>query len=773
MKRYSLITDSKTDNDHVITFPGGRISVLTDRLFRVERGETADLPTQVIWYRNFAKPDFIFEDGGRRLTVKTDKVTFVYDCVSDKAAFIFPDGRTVRKFGKTLPGTCRTLDMTNGRTKLGKSIISKSGVAVLDDSRSLLLKEDDFVKRGSCSDKYYFAYGSSYRDAIADFFKLAGSVPLIPRFAFGNWWSRFHAYSDKEYLDLMARFRKEKLPFTVATIDMDWHWVDVKKRFGADMVRPSNDSAISKFLCNIWNPGWTGFSPNTELFPDFNAFINDLRNENYAVTVNLHPAQGIRPYENCYDAFCKYLNRDPSKKETIGFSLANKKYTEAYFDIALRPYENAGVRFWWIDWQQGRRSDVPGLDPLWALNHLHILDMEEQGKRPLILSRYAEAGSHRYPLGFSGDSATTFATLKFQPYMTASATNIGYSWWSHDIGGHHRGYKSDELYIRWLQFGVFSPIMRLHSTAREFMGKEPWKYSESTRQIASDYLRLRHKLIPYVYSMNYLTHRDGKALIEPMYYSFDEPEAYKHKNQYTFGTGLVAAPVTKKTSKKTNLAETELWVPEGRYTDIFTGRIYKKGKYTIYRDAKYIPVFAKPGAILPMYSTADDNSTDILKPLDIKLYRGNGRFELYLDEGDGLAYKDGKYVVVNFVMREEGDRLTLNITSSGDKSMIAEGLELNLCFEDAIGGKLLIGGKETSPRLIYKGEDLVVELDGFAPRENASARELLIDTISEYQMPNDLKESIFKPILNGKDGLLKLLPKHYRGPIIEIKKIGV
>ena len=193
------------------------------------------------------------------------------------------------------------------------------------------------MKRGSCSDKYYFAYGSSYRDAIADFFKLAGSVPLIPRFAFGNWWSRFHAYSDKEYLDLMARFRKEKLPFTVATIDMDWHWVDVKKRFGADMVRPSNDSAISKFLCSIWNPGWTGFSPNTELFPDFNAFINDLRNENYAVTVNLHPAQGIRPYENCYDAFCKYLNRDPSKKETIGFSLANKKVHRSVFRYCAPP----------------------------------------------------------------------------------------------------------------------------------------------------------------------------------------------------------------------------------------------------------------------------------------------------------------------------------------------------------------------------------------------------------------------------------------------------
>lgn len=771
IKRYSTVTESATDASGVIAFPGGRLSVLTDRLFRVERGETTDLPTQSIWYRNVSKPEFTSSDDGKKLIVKTDKLTFEYDYLKDKAAVVFPDGKRVSKFGRTLQGTCRTLDMTNGRTKLGKSIVSRSGVAVLDDSDSLLLKEDEYLKRGKCSDKYYFAYGSDYRAAVSDFLRIAGSVPLIPRFAFGNWWSRYHAYSDSEYLNLLERFRNEKLPFTVATIDMDWHWVDVKKRFGADMVRLSNDSPIARALGNIWSPGWTGFSPNTDLFPDFNGFLKKLNDNNYAVTVNLHPAQGIRPYEDCYEAFCKYLNRDPEKKETIGFSLKNKKYTEAYFDIALRPYEKAGVRFWWIDWQQGKRSDVEGLDPLWALNHLHISDMAEQGKRPLILSRYAEAGSHRYPLGFSGDTAMTFSTLKFQPYMTASATNIGYTWWSHDIGGHHMGYKSDDLYIRWLQFGVFSPIMRLHSTAREFMGKEPWKYSESARSIADEYLRFRHRLIPYLYSMNYLTYRDCKALIEPMYYSFNVSEAYRVKNQYTFGNGLVVAPVTEKLCKKTLMAKTELWVPEERYTDIFTGRIYKQGKYTIYRDLKYIPVFAKPGTILPLYRNADDNSIDMLKPLDIKIYRGNGKFELYLDEGDGMGYKDGKYAIVNFDLTEAKGNMTLRLTTSGDVSMLSKGLDIRLLFEDAIGGSLTVNGCESNGNLVYTGEDAVIELKGYLEKTNEGEREALIDTVSKYQMGNNIKESIFKPILNGNDAILKFLPEYYRGPIMEIKKI--
>lgn len=112
---------------------------------------------------------------------------------------------------------------------------------------------------------------------------------------------------------------------------------------------------------------------------------------------------------------------------------------EAYFEYLHHPYENEGVDFWWIDWQQGKKSSLKGLDPLWALNHYHYLDNCRGGKRGMILSRFAQAGSQRYPLGFSGDTTINWNCLRFQPYSTAAAANIGYTWWSHDIGGHMRG----------------------------------------------------------------------------------------------------------------------------------------------------------------------------------------------------------------------------------------------------------------------------------------------------------------------------------------------
>lgn len=774
MDRFYLKTDSGTKPQYTINYDGGRISVITERLVRWERGQTTDLPSQRIWFRNFSEPAFESTSSDGKIVLRTAEALFEFDLKRNKAAVTPVGFKRVASFaGKALPGTRRTLDMTNGKVRLDAGIVSRSGVTLLDDSDSLLLDGSDFVERQKDSfDGYYFAYGNAYRECIADFFKLSGSVPLIPRFAFGNWWSRYHAYSAEEYLSLMRRFEKEGIPFTVATVDMDWHWVDVKERFGVDAVKPSEDSPVAFRMGKMSCPGWTGYSPNTELFPDFKAFLKELNAMKLAVTMNLHPAQGIRPYEDCYEEFARYMGRDPSEKETIGFSLKNRKFIEAYFDVALRPFEKDGVRFWWIDWQQGKKSDVPGLDPLWALNHMHMADMSSQGKRPLILSRYAGIGSHRYPLGFSGDSAMTFATLDFQPYLTACATNAAYTWWSHDIGGHHMGYKDDELYLRWLQFGVFSPIMRLHSTSDEFMGKEPWKYSESVRESAVKYLKLRHKLIPYIYSLNYRTYKYGRALIEPMYYSYDEDEAYKAKNQYYFGDKLVVKPITRRVSRKTLLADTELWVPEGRYTDIFTERIYKKGKYRIYRDLTEIPVFALPGAIVPVYRYDGDNSVAYDKPLDILIYRGKGSFDLYLDDGDGSGYLNGEYGIVRIETDESDGKINVSLSYEGDAKFVSRGLNVRLVFKDALGGTLISSdGSADNYTFDFTGADVEFTLSGYETLTNKPRRELLTDTVSKYQTNNLRRRARYTPLVRGGRFVRAGLGRCYTGPIDEILKM--
>ena len=580
-------TAGKALECNVIQGGGYRITVLTPQLFRVERGSAfCDLPTQRVWFRNTPKVEFTTSKSGAVLTVKTQKVTLIFNEKSGKVRFL---GLSQRG---NLRGTTRTLDGTFGAVRLGKGIIAKGGLAVMDDGKSLVIKQGGMIgarPNAPASDKYYFAHGRDYLAALKDFYTVCGRTPEVPRYALGVWWSRYRAYTQQEYLDLMRRFKQEDIPITVATVDMDWHYTDLNKKFGENYPGRS-------WSDNPCTGGWTGYTWNDELFPDYRAFLKELNGMGLAVTLNLHPADGVRWHEVMYPEMAKALGIDPATKQPVKMDFSNPAWINAYFDIVHKPYEREGVTFWWIDWQQGKRCSVPGLDPLWALNHYHYLD------NGLTLSRYAGLGSHRYPLGFSGDTAINWRVLNFQPYFTANAANAGYAWWSHDIGGHHLGFKDDELYIRWLQFGVFSPIMRLHSTSHDLLAKEPWRFNDSVCQTAKKWLRLRHSLIPYLEQLSQRHSGTGAPLCEPVYYRYpDEPLAYKYRNTYFFGEKLLVAPITSKTNSKLGMASAEVWLPEGRWTDIFTGRVYQGGRvHTMWRGLSSIPVLAAEGAEIPV-----------------------------------------------------------------------------------------------------------------------------------------------------------------------------
>ncbi len=276
------------------------------------------------------------------MIIKTAKAEFiVMDGKLTKV--ILSDGRIVTDFKSgNLKGTRRTLDMTSGKAPLGDGIISRNGVALLDDSNTLLLLSDGTVKprkdildrSENGSDIYCFAYGYDYNGAVRDYYKLTGMTPLIPRFALGNWWSRYKAYTQEEYLSLMNRFKEEKIPITVATVDMDWHYTDVSKRFGKEAAKsklPDDPVAVVKGC--YANAGWTGYTWNDELFPDYREFLNKLHENNYKVTLNLHPAQGVRCFETAYKDFAEFMGIDPDSRQQIVFDITDPKFIEGYFPL--------------------------------------------------------------------------------------------------------------------------------------------------------------------------------------------------------------------------------------------------------------------------------------------------------------------------------------------------------------------------------------------------------------------------------------------------------
>ena len=291
----------------------------------------------------------------------------------------------------------------------------------------------------------------------------------------------------------------------------------------------------------------TGERKEGGALPDPERFLTWLHDKGLHVTLNVHPADGVRDYEDAYEKMGEALRMDPGSGLPIVFDVADEKLMEAYFEYLHHPLEKEGVDFWWIDWQQGEASGMKGLDPLWALNHYHYLDSAVNHDHGLVLSRYCGAGAHRYPLGFTGDTYISWNTLDYLPYFTLTASNVGYCWWSHDIGGHMMGYKDDELAARWTQLGLYSPIMRLHSSAGEFNGKEPWRFKPEAELAMGEALRQRHQMIPYLYSMNYRNYKEDIPLICPMYYDYpDERAAYQVSNQYLFGSELLIAPSLQK-----------------------------------------------------------------------------------------------------------------------------------------------------------------------------------------------------------------------------------
>ena len=720
-----------------------RISLITSRLLHVEKGAFTDLATQTVVNRDFEKAEYTLEQNADSLSVITNDATFNLNLSTGDVKSIKIGESIVTDFAAgRLPGTARTLDTVNGACKLEPGITSTSGVSEMDDSDSLLIMPDGSISpRADCSDCYYFAYGQDYLGQLRDFFKLTGEVPLIPKYALGNWWSRYKAYTQEEYRGLMKKFIDKELPITVATIDMDWHWTDVINRFGEE-ARSEKPKTKEEILYYYLLQGWTGYSWNTELFPDYRELLNWLHDNGFKVTLNIHPSQGVRFFEDQYGEMCKRLGRDPEKKEIISFDVTAPDFMKAYFEVLHHPFENEGVDFWWIDWQQGKKTNIPGLDPLWALNHYHSLDSGRAEKRGLILSRYAGLGSHRYPLGFSGDTVVSWKSLDFQPYFTNSAANSGYTWWSHDIGGHMRGIQDDELYLRWLQYGVFSPINRLHSSNSEFMGKEPWKKSYAVEKISEDFLRLRHKMIPYMYSANYRTHTEGEPICMPMYYRYDNDDSYKAKNQFIFGGQLLVAPIARPADKKLNLAYVDVYLPEGRWTDIFNGRVYDGGRWVkMYRDLDSIPVLAPEGAIVPMYKNDRTNDLSNSQPLEVHLWRGEGQYELYEDDGETNAYKNGEYVITKFDLKERDGSLILTITPPEDtKGIIPTEREIFIKFRDII---------HTEERIVLKNEPITLKIQNIIPTENESESELRSMVLTRVQGNNDKKSISFKKKLPG------------------------
>lgn len=509
-----------------------------------------------------------------------------------------------------------------------------------------------FYSTTSYQDLYFFGHGHDFRGALREFTQLSGKIPIPPRFAFGVFYSRWWAYSDADLqFDIVGQYEDRGLPLDVLVIDMDWH-LTFYKNGGTDQAGQSK--------------GWTGLTWDKNLFPDPTQFLTWLHEKGIAVTLNLHPASGVQPWEDTYAEVATAMGIDPASQKYVPFRITDKKFAETWLNISIGRREGEGVDFWWLDWQQGedwieRVEGRRNVNPTIWLNYVFFTNPNHWGRtkaRPMLLHRFGGIGNHRYPVGFSGDSFASWETLGFQPEFTMMAANLAYGYWSHDLGGFNNA-PEPELFTRWVQWGAVSPIFRTHSSKDASSDRRIWKYSDEYYEITRAAMELRSSLIPYVYSEAWTAHKEGLSVLHGVFLDYpDHDEAYNYTQQYMYGSQMLVSPVVQPVAKDTKLSPKSIWLPPGAWYDFLTGDIIAGPiVYSHSYALNEIPRFAKAGSIIPTAPHEASSGTSsvgqnshVPTKLHLLVVPGAPKHFYELNEDDGLTkeYLSGQHASTLF-----------------------------------------------------------------------------------------------------------------------------
>lgn len=649
-----------------------RFTILTSQLVRMEWSENEtfeDAASLLFINRRLPVPHFQKRTEGDWLVIETGKLTLRYKPESgrlsaDNLSIAIRAGHKEIIWHPGMPdtanlgGTIRTLDGVEKPVSLEPGILSRDGWVVVDDSERPLLDASDWpwVKPrspGNRQDLYFFGYGHEYRHALHDFTLVAGKIPMPPRFAFGLWWSRYWAYTDQELKALVHEFETHGVPLDVLVIDMDWH-----QTFNLRWDTDKRDQAGQRL-------GWTGYSWDPNYFPNPSAFLEWCERKGLKTPLNLHPASGIQPHEETYPAMARAMGIDPASKAYVPFDIVDKRFAANYMNIVIRPLEQQGVDFWWLDWQQWSTTKIPGVTPTWWLNYVFFTDMgRKNGPRPLLFHRWGGLGNHRYQIGFSGDAISNWDVLQFETYFTATASNVGFGYWSHDIGGHIPGPVSPELYTRWIQFGAFSPILRTHTTKNPKAERRIWGYPNEYYDPMREAVLLRYSLIPYIYTAARETYDSGSSICTPLYHRYPEiPAAYEFKYEYMFGEALLVAPIAQPIDTLTMLASQRIWLPEGTWYEWFTGtRLQGPAIFKRQFALAEIPLYARAGAIIPMQPEMRNTHEKSVDPLLLTIFPGDsGSTVLYEDDGATSGYQRGEHARTGVRFQSDTEDLTVEV----------------------------------------------------------------------------------------------------------------
>lgn len=707
--------------DNILTGKKYRFTFLTERLIRLEYSPTGvfeDRATQKVIYRKFPKVNFTVNQSEMLLQITTSY--FTLDYVKEQ---MFGGGKfspssnlkitlnntdrvwyykhpEARNFG----GITYSLDDFSGNLKLDKGLYSTDGFAFLDDSDSLVLDENgNFVPRENKElDLYIFMYRKDLGLCLQDYYQLTGYPMLIPRYALGNWWYKNTKYNNQELEGLINTFKENKIPISTIMLGDKWH--------------TEQDPLL--------------FDDNTL---NIQALRQLLNHHQMKLALTITPTMPVKAGSSSFENITNITN-DKELKEYNFLPYDNQKLN-LYATYGIRNWLSSGVDSFFVDY-----NNIKDKDTIALLDHYcYVMGSLLLNKRTIAMSRNHQIAIHRNSVIFTGKTKVDWNTLAVLPRYNATASNNGISYVANAIGGYYGGIENFELYIRYIQLGVFSSLLILASDDGKYYKREPWRWNGSQMEIIKKYLQLRNKLIPYTYTESYIYSKMGSPLLQPLYYKYpkiyDEP---LYKNQYFFGSQMLICPITKKKNVIMNRVVQRMFIPEGTWYEFESGKKYLGNKYymSFYKDEDY-PVFCREGSIIVQ---SLDDTTDIPKNMEIAIFPGSdGQYTLYEDDGITNNYKNNIFALTEYSFKYSKNNYLFTIQNSSNTGILPESRNYKIRFKNTKMAELTIksGNMTISGNAYNEKNDLIVEINNIS-----TSQPLIVQCSSEGIIENSMTRLI-------------------------------
>ena len=527
---------------------------------------------------------------------------------------------------------------------------------------------------------YQIIAGDSWLNLIDNYTDLTGKQPMLPRWALGNFSSRFGYHSQKETENTIAKFKSEKIPVDAVILDLYW--------FGKDIQGTMGNLEVYK-----------------DSFPDMKKMVSNFKKEGVKTVLITEPFI-VSTSKKWKDAVAKNVLAKDSigNPATYDFYFGNTGIVDIYskqgkewFWNIYKDIKSLGIQgFWgdlgepevhptWVQHATGSADEVHNIyGHDWARLIFEGYQKEYPNERPFILMRAGYSGSQRFGMvPWSGDVNRTWGGLHSQPEIALQMGMQGLGYMHSDLGGFAGANLNDELYTRWLQYGVFQPIYRPH--AQEEVASEPVFREPKTKALAKKSIELRYQLLPYNYHLVFENNQYGKPLMRPLFFEEKENKVLQGKSTtYLWGNDFLVTPIM-----KSKIREQEVYFPKNNiWFDFYTDEKITGGKaQKVQVKETSIPTYVRAGAFIPMTEIIQNTEEYNQNKINVHYYHDasveKSKRELYNDDGRTVkAFEKGKFELITFESQSNKKGLEIKLSSKKGKEYAISEKEINLIIHN-------------------------------------------------------------------------------------------